>query len=242
MGTVGRSPKVFGFLSITPYVESNDVASTNSSLSFLGGMRAAGPWSSELLRHAPFFLFSFTPSANNNILMLQPSLAAVLPSSRVFPVRVWTRGQFYNLTQYSSSFMNSFSSLLTSQHLWFNILVRAFARVLWRIATFLTWQKVGPPGRAQLLDAVLDDFFDCFLHLWLLWKQNQQKKKTHLALERHGPLVGETWPWASPLPAGWSVGLADPRWVLLDHFSHWSRLFQLSAMFRGGHGTWMTHQ
>lgn len=61
-------------------MESNDVASTNSLLSFLGSMRAAGPQSSELLRHAPFF-FSFTPSANNNILMLQLSLAAVLPSS-----------------------------------------------------------------------------------------------------------------------------------------------------------------
>lgn len=68
-------------------------------------------------------------------------------------------------------------------------------------------------------------------HPWLL--------ETHLALERHGPLVGKTWPWASPLPTGWSVGLAAPYRVLLDHFSHRSRLFQLSAMLCGGHGTWM---
>lgn len=66
--------------------------------------------------------------------------------------------------------------------------------------------------------------------------------QTYLALEWHGPLVGKTGPWASPLPAGWSVGLAGPYGVLLDQLSHGGRLFQLSAMLRGGHWTWQTHK
>lgn len=49
--------------------------------------------------------------------------------------------------------------------------------------------------------------------------------------------MGETGPRASPLPAGWSVGLAAPHRVLLHHFSRRGHLFQLSsAMLRGGHG------
>lgn len=144
LGQRGQSPKVIEFLSITPYVESNDVASTNSLLSSLGGMRAAGPQSSELLRHArtSFFLFFLSPPlANNNILMLQLRLTAVLPCSPVFPVKVWTCGQFYSPTQYPSSFINSFSSCLLDPHLRFNTSVWTLSCVLWRISVLLNWQS-----------------------------------------------------------------------------------------------------
>lgn len=48
--------------------------------------------------------------------------------------------------------------------------------------------------------------------------------KSHLALEWHGPLVGETGSWASPLPSSRSVGLATPDRVLLDQLPHIGRL------------------
>lgn len=66
--------------------------------------------------------------------------------------------------------------------------------------------------------------------------------ETHLALERHWPLVGETGPWASSLPTSWSLGLAASRWILLNHFSHSSCFSQVFAMLRGGHRTWRTHK
>lgn len=102
-----------------------------------------------------------------------------------------------------------------------------------------------------LLAVIFSSHNVCFLNnfdLQTCWSRVLCKEKntfwggTHLALEWHWPLVGETGPWASSLPTSWSLGLAASRWILLNHFFHSSCFSQVFAMLRGGHRTWRTHK
>lgn len=74
--------------------------------------------------------------------------------------------------------------------------------------------------------------------------RRERERGTHLVLERHGPLVGEAGPWASPLPAGRSVGLASPssRTLRLGQPPRRGGGVQRSAADRWGHGTWDTQR